>query len=155
MSKNYTTNVELYKKAYENNICLNGIYFKDQLPNIVKNGGYIVNLADHDDGTSGTHWVGFWIEGKKAIYFDPLGVHPPEAVKDFLGNLNLMITTKQVQNEYSGWCGHYLLYFLYYMSHRRKEYPNLFTRVSEFLALFSSEPDDNLTILKCLLKQLR
>jgi hypothetical protein len=36
-----------------------GVYSKDQLPELIKDKFYIVNLQDHDEG-AGTHWTAFY-----------------------------------------------------------------------------------------------
>ena len=40
---------------YKNEPRFNGVYSRDNLPNNVKNGAYVINLDEHTD--IGTHWV--------------------------------------------------------------------------------------------------
>ena len=42
-------------KYYNNNPRFNGVYSRDNLPKIIKNGGYIVNLDEYE--VVGTHWI--------------------------------------------------------------------------------------------------
>jgi hypothetical protein len=122
---------------------------------IVSQGGYIVNLANHNDGTNGTHWVAIWVEGRDSIYHDPFGVSSPESIVNFLANTRMVSTKKQIQNELSGICGYYVLMFLYFMNNERKQIPNPIMRAKEYLENYSSNPEHNRKILECLLKQLK
>jgi hypothetical protein len=149
-----TTSSQLEEASRRNNIPLNAIVFKDQLKYVpVRNGGYIVNMADSRDHNGGTHWVCFYIEGKKAVYFDPFGIYAPQAVEKYLSRHNTMIITKQIQNIFSDICGYYCLYFLYYMKKQRRHVP-VFRRAQDFTDLFSSDPKDNRKLLNNYLKPL-
>ena len=44
--------VQLY---YQNEPRFNGVYSRDNLPNKIKDGAYVINLDDHSD--IGTHWI--------------------------------------------------------------------------------------------------
>ena len=48
------TNLEL-QKYYQNEPRLNGIYSRDNLPNKIKDGAYVINLDEYSD--IGTHWI--------------------------------------------------------------------------------------------------
>jgi hypothetical protein len=153
-----TFNTQLQEAAERNNINLVGIFFQNRLPTQVRQGGYIFNLSNHDDGDGGSHWTAAYVEGNKAVYFDPFGTEfnePPETIKRFLGSLDARYQKTQIQNENSYICGFYCLYFLYYMSHRRRLIPNLFQRMETFLKLFKTDPEDNRKILERLLIPLK
>ena len=48
------TNFEI-KEYYENESRFNGAYSRDNLPKIIKNGAYVINLDEYAD--VGTHWM--------------------------------------------------------------------------------------------------
>ena len=153
-----TFNTELEEASRRNNIPLVGIFFHDRLPSMVRQGGYIFNLSDHDSNDGGSHWTGAFVEGPRAIYFDPFGTEfnePPENIKKFLSPLDTKYSINQIQSSESGICGYYVLYFLYYMTHRRKQVPNLFRRMEFFLKQFSYDPEENRERLETLLKPLK
>lgn len=84
----------------------NGVYSKDKLPKPVRNGWYIINLQDHDEG-NGSHWTCFKY-GKTIDYYDPFGFPPPiEVMRLAKGNINW--SSKQIQDEKSTACGYYCI----------------------------------------------
>ena len=48
------TNFEI-QKYYKNGPKFNGVYSRDNLPNRIKDGAYVINLDEYCD--IGTHWV--------------------------------------------------------------------------------------------------
>ena len=42
------------QKYYHNELEFNGVYSRDNLPNKIKDGAYVINLDGHSD--IGTHW---------------------------------------------------------------------------------------------------
>ena len=48
------TNFEI-RKYYENEPRFNGAYSRNNLPKIIKNGAYVINLDEYTD--VGTHWI--------------------------------------------------------------------------------------------------
>jgi len=156
-----TTNIELIEASDRNGIPLVGVFFKDKLPSLVYDGGYIFNLADHDDG-EGTHWTSAWVEkdryGKKhVIYFDPFGIAPPENVKRFfyIFDRDVQYSKKQIQNIDSFICGYFVLYFLWYMHRHRQHEKNIYQRFKSFQNLWSEDVEDNRSRLKEYLKCLK
>ena len=59
-------------KYYENDAKLNGVYSRDNLPNKIKDGAYIINLDEYSD--IGTHWIALWVNNNNVTYFDSFGV---------------------------------------------------------------------------------
>lgn len=149
----WTTNYELMDAALRNGIPLNGIFFKNNLPDRRRPGGYIINLADM--GQEGTHWVSLWIEDNKAVYFDSFGIAMPEDVKQFISGMPYEYSQKHIQNIDSGICGFYVIFELYYMTKMMRRVPHPFTRYKMFLKKFSHEPEDNRKILEELIKPLK
>ena len=52
------TNFEI-QAYYQNEPRFNGVFSRDNLPNIVKNGAYVINLDKYHD--IGTHWVALYV----------------------------------------------------------------------------------------------
>lgn len=142
-----TNNTELIEACRRNNIPLVGVYYKDQLPSTIKNGCYIFNLANSDDGTGGTHWTGAVIQGRQVCYFDSFGKEPPYPISFFFSNHQVQYNPQQVQSIASGVCGYYVLYFLFYMTHRQMKCPDIFCRFQFFLKLWDNDPEKNREIL--------
>lgn len=139
------TNVDLEEKAVRLHIPLVGVFSKDKLPITNKDGGYIINLQDSDDGP-GTHWTAFYVEGSSKVYFDSFGVIPPLSVQRFLRN-KYVYSTKHIQNIQSEICGYYVLYFIWFMWNHRNRIKDVRKRFCAFLRLFSSDPTKNKTLL--------
>ena len=79
-----TSNFDLEVLAKKYDLPLVGIYSKDELPERVKIGSYIVNLQDSTDG-QGSHWCLIKIFDKKnALWFDSFGQALPLEVLSFL-----------------------------------------------------------------------
>jgi len=102
-----TTIGDLTALAHKSRIPLVGVYNKDQLNGIPKNGLYIINMEDSDDGF-GTHWVGLWISSNKCmrpIYFDSFGFQPPPAIVKFVKSISsrLLVNTKEIQDPLKGY----------------------------------------------------
>ena len=55
------TNFEI-QKYYENEQRFNGVYSRDNLPNEIKDGAYVINLDEHKD--TGTHWIALFCKKK-------------------------------------------------------------------------------------------
>jgi hypothetical protein len=58
------------KKSLKNNTEFRGVYMKDELPNKLKKGFYVLNLDTSDH--CGTHWTVFYKSDKDVLsfYFD-------------------------------------------------------------------------------------
>ena len=47
-------------KYYENKSRFNGIYSRDNLPNKIEDGAYVINLGAYSD--IGTHWIALYVK---------------------------------------------------------------------------------------------
>ena len=75
-------------KYYENESRFNGVYSRDNLPNKIKDGAYVINLDEYSD--IGTHWIALYVKNNIVIYFDSFGVeHIPREIKTFIKNRNI------------------------------------------------------------------
>ena len=73
--KNFTshslTNFEI--EAYcQNEPRFMGVYSRDNLPDKIKDGAYVVNFDEYSD--IGTHWIALYVNNKTVTYFDSFGI---------------------------------------------------------------------------------
>ena len=95
MMPHFLTNFEI-QKYYENETGFNGVYSRDNLPNKIKDGAYVINLDEHAD--VGTHWIALFCNKNKIVYFDNFGVeHIPKEIKKFIRNKNIKTNIYRVQ----------------------------------------------------------
>ena len=72
------TNYEI-QKYYTNELKFNGVYSRDNLPDKIKDGAYIINLDEYSD--IGTHWVALYVSNNDVTSFDSFGVeHIPKKI---------------------------------------------------------------------------
>ena len=64
------TNFEI-QAYYQNETRFIGVYSRDNLPEKIKNGAYVINLDEYSD--IGTHWIALYVNNKIVIYFDSFG----------------------------------------------------------------------------------
>ena len=80
---------------YQNEPRFNGIYSRDNLPDKIKDGSYLINLDEYCD--IGTHWIALYANTKTVTYFDSFGVeHIPKEIKNFIDNKNTSICFSNV-----------------------------------------------------------
>ena len=71
------TNFEI-QKYYQNEPRFNGVYFRDNLTNNIKDGTYVINLDEYSD--TGTQWIGLYALNN-VTYFDSFGAeHIPKEI---------------------------------------------------------------------------
>ena len=69
-------------------IRFNGVYSRDNLPNKIKDGAYVINLDEYSD--IGTHWIALYLLNNNVTYFDSFGVeHIPKEIKNLIRNKNI------------------------------------------------------------------
>ena len=84
------TNFEI-QEYYQNEPRFNGVFSRDNLTNIIKNGAYVINLDEIMILEFGTHWVALYVQStsvydtyvnnKIVTYFDSFGVeHIPKEI---------------------------------------------------------------------------
>ena len=49
------------------------MYSRDNLPEKIKNGAYVINLDEYAD--VGTYWIALFCSRRKNVYFDSFGVN--------------------------------------------------------------------------------
>ena len=76
------TNFEI-QMYYQNEPRFNGVYSRDNLPDKIKDGAYVINIDECSD--IGTHWIASYVNSKTITYFDSFGVeHIPKEIKNFI-----------------------------------------------------------------------
>ena len=121
------TNIEI-NEYYKNELRFNGVYSRNNLPNKIKKGAYIINLDEFEN--TGTHWVSLFVKTNEVIYFDSFGVeHIPKEINKFIGNKNIKSNLFRLQAYDSIMCGYYCVEFINYMLKGKTllDYTNLFS----------------------------
>ena len=101
----------------------NGVYSRNNLPNKIKKGAYVINLDEYEN--TGAHWVTLFVKQKYTVYFNSFGIeHIPKEINKFIGNND---TTKssaiariksnifRIQAYNSIMCGYFCVEFINYM----------------------------------------
>ena len=61
------TNFEI-QAYYQNEPRFNGVYSRDNLPDKIKDGAYVINLDEYSDIE--THWIALYVNNKTVTYLD-------------------------------------------------------------------------------------
>ena len=141
---NALTNFELIDliKDFKLDNHFGGVYSKDQLPELIKDKFYIVNLQDHDEG-GGTHWTCFYYNyPSTSIYFDSYGFIAPRDVQKRISPY--VFNEKDIQDFNSSACGWYCIAFIKFL-HDETDKEEMF---KTFLKLFKLETIKNDKILQ-------
>ena len=129
------TNIEI-NEYYKNEPRFNGVYSRDNLPNKIKKGAYVINLDEYEN--PGTHWVSLFVKPKYTVYFDSFGVeHIPIEINKFMGNYTTKSSSLEriksnifrIQAYDSIMCGYFCIEFINYMFKGKTllDYTNLFS----------------------------
>ena len=106
------TNIEI-SEYYKNEPRFNGVYSRNNLPNKIKKGAYVINLDEYEN--TGTHWVSLFLKPKYRVYFDSFGIeHIPEEINKFINN-DIKSNIFRIQAYYSIMCGYFCIEFINYM----------------------------------------
>ena len=111
------------QEYYQNEPRLNGVFSRDNLPNIIKNGAYVINLDEY-------HWVALYVNDKTIIYFDSFGVeHSPKEIMKFIARKKIITNIYRIQAYDSIMCGYFCIGFINFMFNGTSltDYTNLFS----------------------------
>ena len=104
------TNIEI-NEYYKNEPRFNGVYSRNNLPNKIKKGAYVINLDEYEN--TGTSWVVLFVKPKYTVYFDSFGIeHIPQEINKFIGNNDIKSNIFRIQAYDSIMYG-YFLYRIY------------------------------------------
>ena len=130
MTPHPLTNFEI-PAYYQNEPRFNGVYYKDNLPDKIKDGAYVINLNEYSD--IGTYWIALYVNNKTATYIDSFGIEyiPTEIIK-FVNNKNIITNIYGVQNYDSVMCGYFCIGFINYMFKGKSltDFANLFHQIA-------------------------
>lgn len=135
---NETNDAELDRlMVYYNIKKYHGCFIKNELPQKLKNGFYIINL----NGSS--HWTALLKDGAKYYYFDSFGFPAPLEVEDKIPK-EYTYSEKHIQTEPSTACGFYVVAWIKYMN----EHKNKSKAYNMFINSFEEDSSRNEAILK-------
>ena len=117
------TNFEV-QEYYQNEPRFNGVFSRDNLPNTIKNGDYVINLDEYLD--IGTHCVALYVNNNTITYFDSFGIeHIPKEIMKFIGNeqsssakarnKNIIANIYRIQAYDSIMCSYFCIGFINFM----------------------------------------
>ena len=149
----FLTNFELIEICKFYKLPLVGVYMKDELNFIKKNGYYIINLDSSVN--NGSHWVALVINNNDNFYFDSFGCVPPTEVEIFINN------NAKVKYGFNNWicqdlkssnCGFYCVGLFIYLKQHKK---NIFKSANDFINIFYDETLLNDTVLQIFFTNLK
>ena len=104
------TNIEI-QKYYQNKPRFNGVYCRDNLPDKIKDGAYVIKVDEYADVR--THWIPLLALNNDITYFDSVGVeHIAKEVKKFIGNKNMKTSMFRIQKYDPIMCGYFCIGFM-------------------------------------------
>ena len=120
------TNFEI-QKYYQNEPRFNGVYSRNNLPEKIKVGAYVINLDEYVD--VGTLWITLKVVSE-IVYFDSFGVeHALEEIKEFIRRKNLKANIFRVQANNSIMCAYVCIGFIDFILAGKK--------LTDFMSFFS------------------
>ena len=76
------------QKYYEGEPRFDGVYSRDNLPNKIKDGAYVINLDEYSD--IGPYWIASYALNNDVTYLDRFSIeHIPKEIKKFIPNKNI------------------------------------------------------------------
>ena len=122
----------------------NGVCSRNNLPQKIKDGAYVINLDELTD--LGKYWIILFCNKSETVYFDSFVVeHVFEEIKEFVGNKNVIVNIFQVQANNSIMCGYICIGFIGIMLAGQK--------LIDFMSMFSPcdfKKSDNIILLSYL-----
>jgi len=121
-----------------------GVFMKDQLPDKLERGSYVINLQSSKEG-NGTHWVCLYYTPNFSYYYDSYGFIAPLEVQNKI--TPYMYNDLEIQDIDSTACGFYCVAFILYLNKKM----NIEKAFLEFINLFGKDTERNEAILHQLL----
>ena len=116
------------QEYYQNEPRFNRVFSRDNLPNSIKNGAYVINLDEYHD--IGTHWVALYVNNKIVTYFVSSGVeHIPKEIMKSIARKKIITNIYRTQAYDSIMCGYFCIVFINFMFNGKSltYYTNLFS----------------------------
>ena len=89
------------------------MYSRNNLPNKIKKGAYVINLDEYEN--TGGHWVSLFVKPKYTVYFDSFGIeHIPKEINKFINN-DITSNIFRIQAYDSIMCGYFCREFINYI----------------------------------------
>ena len=122
------TNFEI-QEYYQNEPRFSGVFSRDNLPNSIKNGAYVINLDEYHD--IGAHWVALYVYNKTVTYFDSFRVeHIPKEIMKFIACKKIITNIYRIQAYDSIMRRYFCIGFINFMFNGKSltDYTNLFSQ---------------------------
>ena len=104
------TNIEI-DENYANEPRFNGVYSRNNLPNKIKKGAYVINLDEYENIE--TYWIALFVKTNEVIYFDSFAIeHIPKEIEHAIGNKEIKANIFRLQAYDSIMCGYYCIEFI-------------------------------------------
>ena len=120
------TNFEI-QMYYQNEPRFNGVYSRDNLPDKIKYGAYIINLEYSD---TEIHWIALYVNTKTVRYFDTFAVeHITKEIKKIINDKNIISNIFRIKAYDSVMCGYFCIRFINFMfkGNSLTDFTNLFS----------------------------
>ena len=111
-----------------------GVFMKDQLPDKLERGSYVINLQSSKEG-NGTHWVCLYYTPNFSYYYDSYGFIAPLEVQNKI--TPYMYNDLEIQDIDSTACGFYCVAFILYLNKKM----NIEKAFLEFINLFGKDTE--------------
>ena len=99
---------------YQNEPRFNGVFSRDNLPNKMRGGAYIITLGKYSDIR--THWVPLHVSNETLTYCNCFGVeHIQKEIKKFFDNKNIATNIFRMQAYNSVMFGYFCIGFIDFM----------------------------------------
>ena len=103
------------QKYYKNEPRFNGVFSRNNLPQKVKDGAYVINLDEYAE--VGAHWIALFCNRNEIVHFNSFaGEHISEEIKEFIeefpGNKNIKVNIFRVQANNSVIRGYFCIRFI-------------------------------------------
>lgn len=148
------SNFQLERLCRDYKIPIVDICMKNELPNNVSNGSYIINLQSNDQG-DGTHWTCLHICDNHALFFDSFGAPPSVEIMDFVKQrpqCKLGYNQGIIQDLKSDLCGYFCVGLLLQLHLTKSR--DMYKIANEYINQFDDNTKNNDEILKHYFKQL-
>ena len=98
------------QKYYQNGSRSNGVYSRDNLPDKIKDGTYVINLDEYSD--IGTYWTALYALNSVTC-FDSFEIeHIPKEIKIFINKSIFVTNIFKIQAYDSIMCGYFCIAFI-------------------------------------------